>query len=243
MNDEPKAFDIRHVVDVDFDVAERQSGHREIYNGQQWVRVLHSEWVRCGPWWLAQSPVEVMKCVGIETTLTSAKAFNDASDNDFSSLHYLAIAARNDVGEEALKWVMSNMAAELNARKLTFTDLPVLLPAMVLNTFLVAMKTGIIDRSFAKPIFAELLKCTFGLGADGTVEIDKLITDPRFKAADENVIDKAIDEVIAANPEQYEKAKENPKLVQWFVGQVMKATQGKAKPPVIIEKMNARLSA
>jgi aspartyl-tRNA(Asn)/glutamyl-tRNA(Gln) amidotransferase subunit B len=40
-------------------------------------------------------------------------------------------------------------------------------------------------------------------------------------------------EVIAANPDQVEKAKANPKLAGWFVGQVMKATGGKANPKAV----------
>ncbi len=43
------------------------------------------------------------------------------------------------------------------------------------------------------------------------------------------------DEIIAANPAQVEKAKANPKLSGWFVGQVMKATGGKAAPAAVNE--------
>ena len=42
-----------------------------------------------------------------------------------------------------------------------------------------------------------------------------------------------VDEVIAANPAQVEKARANPKLAGWFVGQVMKATGGKANPATV----------
>ncbi|MEY2961646.1 MAG: aspartyl/glutamyl-tRNA amidotransferase subunit, partial [Pseudomonadota bacterium] len=42
-----------------------------------------------------------------------------------------------------------------------------------------------------------------------------------------------VDEIIAANPAQVEKAQANPKLAGWFVGQVMKATGGKANPAAV----------
>ena len=50
-----------------------------------------------------------------------------------------------------------------------------------------------------------------------------------------------MDEVIAANPAQVEKAKQNPKLAGWFVGQVMKATGGKANPKAVNEIVAQKL--
>ena len=46
-------------------------------------------------------------------------------------------------------------------------------------------------------------------------------------------IEAAVDEIIAANPAQVEKARANPKLAGWFVGQVIKATGGKANPAAV----------
>ena len=51
----------------------------------------------------------------------------------------------------------------------------------------------------------------------------------------------AVDEIIAANPAQVEKAQANPKLVGWFVGQVMKATGGKANPAAVNQMVSAKL--
>jgi aspartyl-tRNA(Asn)/glutamyl-tRNA(Gln) amidotransferase subunit B len=50
-----------------------------------------------------------------------------------------------------------------------------------------------------------------------------------------------VDQIIADNPAQVEKAKVNPKLAGWFVGQVMKATGGKANPKAVNEIVSARL--
>ena len=54
-------------------------------------------------------------------------------------------------------------------------------------------------------------------------------------------IETAVDEIIAANPAQVEKAKQNPKLAGWFVGQVMKATGGKANPKAVNEIVARKL--
>ena len=50
-----------------------------------------------------------------------------------------------------------------------------------------------------------------------------------------------MDDVIAANPVQVDKVKSNPKLVGWFVGQVMKKSQGKADPKIINQIVNEKL--
>ena len=55
-------------------------------------------------------------------------------------------------------------------------------------------------------------------------------------------IEAAVDQVIADNPAQVEKAKANPKLSGWFVGQVMKATGGKANPKAVNELVTAKLA-
>ena len=53
------------------------------------------------------------------------------------------------------------------------------------------------------------------------------------QVTDMGAIEAAVDEIITANPDQVEKAKLNPKLAGWFVGQVMKATGGKANPKAV----------
>jgi len=50
-----------------------------------------------------------------------------------------------------------------------------------------------------------------------------------------------VDELIAANPEQAEKVKTKPQTLGWFVGQVMKATGGKANPQAVNEILNRKL--
>ena len=62
------------------------------------------------------------------------------------------------------------------------------------------------------------------------------------QVTDTGAIEAAVDEIIAANPAQVEKAKVNPKLAGWFVGQVMKATGGKANPKAVNEIVSKKLS-
>ena len=61
------------------------------------------------------------------------------------------------------------------------------------------------------------------------------------QVTDTGAIEAAVDEIIAANPDQVAKAQENPKLAGWFVGQVMKATGGKANPKVVNQLVSRKL--
>jgi aspartyl-tRNA(Asn)/glutamyl-tRNA(Gln) amidotransferase subunit B len=61
------------------------------------------------------------------------------------------------------------------------------------------------------------------------------------QVTDTSAIEKVVDEIIEANPAQVEKAKINPKLAGWFVGQVMKATGGKANPKAVNEIVARKL--
>lgn len=61
------------------------------------------------------------------------------------------------------------------------------------------------------------------------------------QVTDLGAIEAAVDEIIAANPAQVEKAKANPKLAGWFVGQVLKATGGKANPAAVQELVARKL--
>jgi aspartyl-tRNA(Asn)/glutamyl-tRNA(Gln) amidotransferase subunit B len=55
------------------------------------------------------------------------------------------------------------------------------------------------------------------------------------------VIEKVVDEIIAANPDKVEQVKAKPSMLGWFVGQVMKATGGKASPQAVNALLKTKL--
>jgi aspartyl-tRNA(Asn)/glutamyl-tRNA(Gln) amidotransferase subunit B len=61
------------------------------------------------------------------------------------------------------------------------------------------------------------------------------------QVTDLGAIETEVDKVIAANPDKAEQAKAKPSLAGWFVGQVMKATGGKASPQAVNELVKAKL--
>ena len=71
---------------------------------------------------------------------------------------------------------------------------------------------------------------------------DKIVADRGLKqVTDTGAIEAALDQIIADNPAQVEKAQSNPKLAGWFVGQVMKATGGTANPKAVNQIVAAKL--
>jgi aspartyl-tRNA(Asn)/glutamyl-tRNA(Gln) amidotransferase subunit B len=61
------------------------------------------------------------------------------------------------------------------------------------------------------------------------------------QVTDLGAIETEVDKIIAANPDKAEQAKAKPALAGWFVGQVMKATGGKASPQAVNELVKAKL--
>jgi aspartyl-tRNA(Asn)/glutamyl-tRNA(Gln) amidotransferase subunit B len=62
-----------------------------------------------------------------------------------------------------------------------------------------------------------------------------------LQVSDVSSIEEVVDTIIRDNPDQVLKLEANPKLVGWFVGQVMRATDGKANPKSVNEILKERL--
>ena len=62
------------------------------------------------------------------------------------------------------------------------------------------------------------------------------------QVSDAGAIEKTIDDIIGKNPDKVADAKTNPKAIQWFVGQVMKASGGKVSPQVVNDLLKKKLA-
>jgi Asp-tRNA(Asn)/Glu-tRNA(Gln) amidotransferase B subunit len=236
MTDPNKRNVVSHITNG-FEHGWRESRKDE---GSPWTRDLHSDYVKnIYRFWFQKTPVQIMReDMGFETTMERANEFAQASDNTADLWYYLATASAPNTGDEALKWIMAALAAEAKVRGVNFTEIPTILPARKLRRFVIAVTDGTIDRTFTKTIFAELLA-----KQHSRTRFADLIAEPRFKAISADDLEPIIDKIISDNPDQFEKAKTNPKLVQFFVGATMKATQGKAPPPKVIEIMTRKLAS
>jgi aspartyl-tRNA(Asn)/glutamyl-tRNA(Gln) amidotransferase subunit B len=93
--------------------------------------------------------------------------------------------------------------------------------------------------NFSVKIAKNLFEIVYTEGGDP----GQIVEDRGMKqVTDTGAIEAAVDQVIADNPAQVEKARANPKLAGWFVGQVMKATSGKANPKAVNDLVIAKLA-
>jgi aspartyl-tRNA(Asn)/glutamyl-tRNA(Gln) amidotransferase subunit B len=142
-----------------------------------------------------------------------------------------AVAQGRD-GKIAANWVINELFGRLNKEGLGISDSPV--SAAQLGGMLDLLGKGEITGKMAKELF-ELLWTEGGDPAEVAAKHGmKAVTDT-------GEIERALDALIAANPEQVEKAKVNAKLAGWFTGQVLKATGGKANPAVVNQMVAQKL--
>ena len=145
--------------------------------------------------------------------------------------YFEEVAAGRD-GKMAANWVINELFGRLKKDDRDITDSPVS-PAQ-LGGIIELIAKGDISGKIAKDLF----EIVYSDGGDPAQIVDargmKQVTDT-------GAIEAAVDQVIADNPAQVEKAKANPKLAGWFVGQVMKATGGKANPKAVNELVSAKL--
>ncbi len=147
--------------------------------------------------------------------------------------YFEKVAAGRD-GKTACNWVMTNLFSVLNKQGRSVTDSPI--SADNLGKLLDLMADGTISGRIAKDVF-EIMADTGGDPA--AIVEEKGLT----QITDTSAIEAAVDKVIADNPGQVEEYQAgNQKVIGWFVGQIMKATQGKANPQQVNQMLKAKLS-
>jgi aspartyl-tRNA(Asn)/glutamyl-tRNA(Gln) amidotransferase subunit B len=132
----------------------------------------------------------------------------------------------------AWNWVFGDLAAYANTQNQSVSQTSVT-PAQI-GGLIALIKDGTISGKIAK----DLLQIVIKEGGD-----PREIVEARGmkQVTDTGAIEKAVDEIIAANPEKVEQAKAKPTLLGWFVGQVMKSTGGKANPQAVNELLRRKL--
>ena len=101
---------------------------------------------------------------------------------------------------------------------------------------------GIIDLISSDAISGKIAKDLFEIVYTDGGDPAQIVEERGMKqVTDTGAIEAALDEIFAANPEQVEKAKENPKLAGWVVGQVIKAMGGKANPKAVNQLIAQKL--
>lgn len=134
----------------------------------------------------------------------------------------------------AANWVMVELAARLNEHNLAIASSPVSAAALA------GMLKRIVDNTISGKIAKDVFEAMWAGEGDADTVIEKKGLQ---QITDTGAIEKMIAEVLAANPQQladYRSGKD--KLFGFFVGQVMKVTQGKANPAQVNELLRKKLS-
>ena len=151
---------------------------------------------------------------------------------DLESAGYFEKVAQGGDGKLAANWVINELFGRLKKDGHDITTSPIAPERLAKIVALISK--GDISGKIAKDVFD--IAYTSDRDPEEIVETEGL-----KQVTDTGAIEAAVDEVIAANPAQVEKAKANPKLAGWFVGQVMKATGGKANPKAVNDLVSAKL--
>ena len=164
-------------------------------------------------------------------------SFADASqlnaERSLADYYEAAVEASGGNARATANWVRSELLRELETAGLTADKSP--LPALELGHLVRMIDEGKISGKQGKDVLVAMFAS--GQTAAAVVEEKGLV-----QVSDTGEIDQVIDEVMAASPkqlEQYRAGKET--LFGFFVGQVMKASKGKANPKVVNERLKEKL--
>ncbi|GGB58989.1 aspartyl/glutamyl-tRNA(Asn/Gln) amidotransferase subunit B [Roseibium aquae] len=132
----------------------------------------------------------------------------------------------------AANWVINELFGRLNKEGLTLETSPV--SAAQLGGIIDLIKSDTISGKIAKDLF----EIVWTEGGDPA----QIVEDRGMKqVTDLGAIEAIVDDIIAANPEKVEQAKTKPGLLGWFVGQVMKQSQGKANPQAVNDLLKQKI--
>jgi aspartyl-tRNA(Asn)/glutamyl-tRNA(Gln) amidotransferase subunit B len=150
-----------------------------------------------------------------------------------SADYFEAMVREGAEAKAAANWLNNEYFGRLNKAGLSIADGPI---TALQNSAIVQMiSENVISGKIAKDL-ADILWSEPGSDPRRLVEERGL-----KQVTDTGAIEKAVDDVIAANPDKVVEVKSKPKLAGWFVGQVMKSTGGKASPATVNAILKKRL--
>ncbi len=145
---------------------------------------------------------------------------------------YFEKVAEGRDGKFAANWVINELFGRLNKEGISIEASPVSAAQLGSIVDLIASET--ISGKIAKDLF----EIVWTEGGDPVEIVEKR---GMKQVTDAGAIEKTVDEIMAANPDKVEQAKAKPNLMGWFVGQVMKASGGKANPKAVNEILKKKL--
>jgi len=135
-------------------------------------------------------------------------------------------------GKLAANWVINELFGRLNKEGKAIDASPVSTQQLAAIVNLIGQAT--ISGKIAKDLFE--IVWTEGGDPEALVEARGM-----KQVTDLGAIEKVVDEIVAANPDKVAQAKAKPAMIGWFVGQVMKASGGKANPQAVNDLLKSKL--
>jgi aspartyl-tRNA(Asn)/glutamyl-tRNA(Gln) amidotransferase subunit B len=148
------------------------------------------------------------------------------------SADFFEAVAKGRDGKTAANWVINELFGRLNKEGLAIEDSPV--SAQQIGGIIDLIGSGAISGKIAKDLF----EIVWSEGGDPANLVEQR---GLRQVTDTGAIEKAADAIIAANPDKVAQVKAKPAALGWFVGQVMKATGGKANPQAVNEVLRKKL--
>lgn len=149
-----------------------------------------------------------------------------------ASSDFFEATAKGRDGKIAANWVINELFGRLNKEGQTIENTPV--SARQLGEIVDLITSGTISGKMAKDVFE--IVWTEGGSPKEIVESRGL-----KQVTDSGAIEKAVDEIIAQNPDKIAAVLAKPSMLGWFVGQVMKSTGGKANPQAVNDLLRQKL--
>ncbi|MFW6387540.1 MAG: Asp-tRNA(Asn)/Glu-tRNA(Gln) amidotransferase subunit GatB, partial [Thermodesulfobacteriota bacterium] len=193
--------------------------------------VIDSEWVTQVRDEMPELPVEKMQRFMREFDLPASVAEVLTAERSFAE-YFEACTRLHKDARACANWVMGDIQRMLNETGMDIEQIPVT-PEML---------CGILERIADNTISGKIGKQVFDLMWESGKDADTIIKEQGLKqVTDTGAIEAMVDEVIAANPAQAQEFKEGKdKLLGFFVGQVMKASRGKANPGMVNELLRKK---
>ena len=133
----------------------------------------------------------------------------------------------------AANWITGEFFAAMNKLGFNIADSPITIDN--LSKLIKLIEENVISTRIAKDVFEIML--------ENNEDPEEIVEREGLKqVSDSGELEKIIDNIIANNPDQVEAVKLKPKLIGWFVGQVMKETNGKANPKLVNDLLNDKLN-
>jgi aspartyl-tRNA(Asn)/glutamyl-tRNA(Gln) amidotransferase subunit B len=145
---------------------------------------------------------------------------------------FFEAVARGRDAKAAANWVINELAGRLNREGKDITMSPV--SAEQLGAIVGLISSDTISSKIAKDLF----EIVWSEGGDPHTIVE---TRGMRQVTDLSAIERVVDDIVARNPDKVEQAKAKPALVGWFVGQVMKASGGRANPQAVNALLKTKL--